>query len=642
MSKITFHYRWKWPLQSNVEQLWPYISDTDRFRAATGFPTVVYTEETDQGGVKHRIGHFRIYGVPIEWEEDPFEWIRHRDVINRQHFRKGPVSSLKAHIQLEPRSDGGTDLTYECWVTPGNLLGYPGVPIQVGLLYRWRFRRAFQQVDKFVQAQAQQPFITRHTPVSSIGRTRLRDLSNGLIEAGHNPTIVGNLIDHIRTAPDNELTRMRPYAFADKWRTDRYATLELFLQATKLGLLDLSWDMLCPECRGAKHKSHHLHEVSHDGYCPSCGIQYEVDFARSVEATFQVNPAIKAVVREEFCEGSPQNTPHILLQQVLAPGESRAIKLLLEPRRYRWRIPKLGARNTAPRTVNTPDDVSNGRIVVDVNTRTRTTWSTLTVTDDDLQIDAKEIGAGVVTFTLVNESKLPQIMIFEHTDWSDQASTAAEVTSLQSFRDLFSSEALRPGESISVERMALLFTDLKGSTAMYQTVGDAYAFRRVMDHFSILRDGVARNHGSLVKTIGDAIMAVFSDPVHAIAASTEILQSMETYNENNPETPLILKMGIHQGTCIAVTLNERLDYFGSVVNLAARLEGQSQGHDVVISQAMMTDPAVMDYLKHHDVNVKSFDANLKGFADSFTLHRLTVDTVSGQDTRPVARNVAAV
>jgi class 3 adenylate cyclase len=177
---------------------------------------------------------------------------------------------------------------------------------------------------------------------------------------------------------------------------------------------------------------------------------------------------------------------------------------------------------------------------------------------------------------------------------------------------------------------------------MYQTVGDAYAFRRVMDHFSILRDGVTRNHGSLVKTIGDAIMAVFSDPVHAITASVQILEAMENFNENNPETPLILKMGIHQGTCIAVTLNERLDYFGTVVNLAARLEGQSQGHDVVISQAMITDPAVMDYLKLHDVTVAQFEATLKGFSDSYALYRLTANPVSRMDTRPVTRNMAAV
>ena len=191
-------------------------------------------------------------------------------------------------------------------------------------------------------------------------------------------------------------------------------------------------------------------------------------------------------------------------------------------------------------------------------------------------------------------------------------------------RDLFSSEALRPGESISVERLTILFTDLKGSTSMYQTVGDAPAFRQVMDHFGILRDGVIRNQGALVKTIGDAIMAVFSDPAHAVQGAFDIMKRIQEYNLDHPASPLVLKMGIHQGACIAVTLNERLDYFGTVVNLASRLEGQSQGNDVVISEAIATDPAILELLNTGQFKMTPFTANLKGFADDYSLHRLTI------------------
>ncbi len=211
---------------------------------------------------------------------------------------------------------------------------------------------------------------------------------------------------------------------------------------------------------------------------------------------------------------------------------------------------------------------------------------------------------------------------------------------MQSFRDLFSSEALRPGESISVERLTVLFTDLKGSTILYQTVGDAPAFRRVMDHFSLLRDGVARHQGGLVKTIGDAIMAVFADPLHAVEAAMDILQRINEYNIENPDALIVLKMGIHQGACIAVTLNERLDYFGSVVNLAARLEGQSQGGDVVISSAVATDPAVEVYLKQPEVKVDSFNATLKGFTESFALRRLTLTGAAVKTEGKLVQGVA--
>jgi class 3 adenylate cyclase len=419
---------------------------------------------------------------------------------------------------------------------------------------------------------------------------------------------------------------MRPFSLADKWRTDRYKTLEMFLQATKFGLLDLSWDTLCPECRGAKHTSHSLHDVTHDSFCPACNISYEVDFARTIEATFQVNTAIKAVVRDEFCMGSPQNTPHILMQQNIAPGESRTIKMLIAPGHYRWRVPKFAARGSEiPRiTLNMTESADNGRVILEASTKTKNTETTLIMAESGLTSTNNVVGAGVATLTLTNTTNEAQFVMLEQTQWSDQATTAAEITSLQAFRDLFTGEVLRPGETINVERLAILFTDLKGSTALYTSVGDAPAFRRVMDHFSLLKEEVAKNHGALVKTIGDAIMAVFTDPVDAVKASLDILQRMETYNRENPDLPLILKMGIHQGTCIAVTLNERLDYFGTVVNLAARLEGQSLGHDVVVSNSIYTDPVVEDFITQAALQQEDFTTTIKGFSESFSLHRLTL------------------
>jgi adenylate cyclase len=619
---FTFHYCWRWSLRSDVASLWPFVSDTDRFRAVTGFPSAKFTEEPIPEGGSRRIGRFRMYGFPIVWEEQPFEWIRNREFQEAHDYQVGPLKSIRVSIRLEPRAGGGTDAIYEIWAKPGNILGYPGIPVQIGLLFRRRFGRAFRQIDHFIQARAPQPFQTPRTPVRAAGRNRLRELATSLSAAGHDPTLVSRLIEYLRSAPDDQLSRMRPFALADRWHTDRYATLELFLQATKLGLLDLSWDMLCPDCRGAKHRPRNLSELSQSGYCPSCNIHYEVDFARSVEATFQLNRSIKPIERHEFCIGSPQNTPHILLQQYLAPGATRSITMQLEQGSYRWRAPRLAARNHAARTINIIADPSSGRATFAATSKAQRQTGTITINDEGVEVYPDEVQADPVTITIRNSSSRPQVILLEQTTWSDQACTATEVTALQSFRDLFSSEALKPGESISVESLAILFTDLKGSTSLYRTVGDAPAFRRVMDHFDILRQGVATNHGALVKTIGDAIMAVFSDPAHAVAASLDILSGIRAYNADHPSQPLILKMGIHHGACIAVTLNERLDYFGSVVNLAARLESQSEGDDVILSEAVASDPAVKELLAKGGVRVEPFATSLKGFAESFSLRRV--------------------
>jgi class 3 adenylate cyclase len=233
---------------------------------------------------------------------------------------------------------------------------------------------------------------------------------------------------------------------------------------------------------------------------------------------------------------------------------------------------------------------------------------------------------------LENATAREQLFILERTEWSDDAATAAEVTAVQMFRDLFAREALRPGEQISVGTLTVLFTDLKNSTRLYREIGDATAFGRVMNHFDVLKQTIAEQDGALVKTIGDAVMAVFRRPANALRAMLEAQELLA--NPPDGMLPLTLKAGMHTGPCIAVTLNDRLDYFGSTVNLAARLEGQSTGGDVVISRAVYSDPEVRELLADCPAGLAAthFTIPLKGFDDEqFELWR-----VARTGTEPLA------
>jgi class 3 adenylate cyclase len=213
---------------------------------------------------------------------------------------------------------------------------------------------------------------------------------------------------------------------------------------------------------------------------------------------------------------------------------------------------------------------------------------------------------------LVNDSDHEQLFILERTAWNDQALSAAEVTALQVFRDLFANEALRPGEPISVGTLTVLFTDLRDSTRFYLEIGDAGAFGSVMDHLDVLRAAVEDEGGAVVKAMGDAIMAVFGRPLAAVRAAQRAQRELAT--PANGGRPFLLKAGIHSGPCIAVTQNERLDYFGSTVNLAARLVDLSSGADVVVSETVALDPEVADLLGR-DLRAEAIDATLKGFED---------------------------
>jgi class 3 adenylate cyclase len=215
----------------------------------------------------------------------------------------------------------------------------------------------------------------------------------------------------------------------------------------------------------------------------------------------------------------------------------------------------------------------------------------------------------------VNDAGFELAVLVEDRTWARDALTAPEAISLQAFRDLFAAATLRPGDEAGVSQVALLFSDLQGSTALYERVGDAQAYNMVRDHFALLA-GIVRDHdGAVVKTIGDAVMASFGDPAQAVQAALAMQAAIARHD-------LVLKLGVHVGPSVVVTLNDRLDYFGSTVNMAARLQGQSAGGDIVLSRAVAADPAVQSVLAGRTLRQESVE--LKGFAEPVGFVRLVL------------------
>ena len=161
---------------------------------------------------------------------------------------------------------------------------------------------------------------------------------------------------------------------------------------------------------------------------------------------------------------------------------------------------------------------------------------------------------------------------------------------MPAFRRLCPEQLLRPGDNAEIGWIAIMFTDLQGSTKLYGALGDATAYNLVRDHFAFLSDRVQRNHGVVVKTVGDAVMAAFSRPDDAVRAALAIQDDVASFNSaRSGSTPIVLKLGLHAGSCIAVTTGDVLDYFGETVNIAARLEHQCRGGEVIVSEALAKD-----------------------------------------------------
>jgi len=175
------------------------------------------------------------------------------------------------------------------------------------------------------------------------------------------------------------------------------------------------------------------------------------------------------------------------------------------------------------------------------------------------------------------------------------------------FRELFGDEALNESQNIGIKNITFLVSDLKGSTALYDAVGDVQGYYLVRRHFAALTRAVAGHSGAVVKTIGDEVMATFADPLDAVSAAIDISREVEEMNRSLSER-LCLKMGIHGGHCLLVTLNNRLDYFGQTVNIAYRLLRLARGGELCLSNDICENAQVTDLLDSFGVPTERVDA----------------------------------
>jgi class 3 adenylate cyclase len=605
-----YHKRWEFDLKSSPEKLWPFVADTNRFNRDTGVPEIEVDRTHKRFRNARRKLRLSLYGLPIEWEEQPFEWVKPSRFGVERIYNRGPLQRLRVLVQLSPKETGGTHLSYEVWSTPRNLPAAAVLPMQMNLVVGRRFSNAIHKYDEAAFRSIDEEIAVPDTSRSLFDRPRLASLQQKLLadlETAERPeqkrAIADRVIDFLEHADDIAVGRIRPYKLADDWNEPRRDVLEVFLRATRVGLLDFQWDLLCPMCRGPQESGQSLKDIHTSVHCEGCQIDFTVNFDRYVELTFRPNPAVRRVQLMSYCVGSPELTPHVVAQQLLPPGEKRVLNLPLETGSYRLRaleLPGSQALNVS----------AEGRDAAEV-----------VVSQNGWKLEPLLVSERFA-LTLQNETGAEQLLLLERMAWNDQATTAAEVTALQMFRDLFAAEALRPGEQISVGTLTVLFTDLRHSTQLYREIGDATAFGRVMNHFDVLKRSIAEHDGALVKTIGDAVMAVFRCAADGVVAMLEAQRVLAAPADGS--IPLKLKAGLHTGPCIAVTLNDRLDYFGSTVNLAARLEGLSSGSDVIISRSVYEDTQVRELLESKKLSAEEFDMSLKGFDDQrFELWRIS-------------------
>ncbi|MFI5362213.1 MAG: DUF5939 domain-containing protein [Elusimicrobiota bacterium] len=582
-------------LASPPAALWPLLSNTNRLNRSFGGPK---NDVVKRSGEFDRRVRARLAGWPVSWRESPFDFVTNQGYSNSREFDNGPILRFESRLRLTP--DGtGSRVRFEGTFTPRYALARGFV--------RWFAAKGLREMtDLLERADSSLVHAGKFPPlpltVTPADEAVLAARSERLAATASNPAAAARLVQHLREAPDDEVVRFRPFELADRWAMPRQDVLCASLHAVKAGLLDMNWEVLCPNCAGAPESHLKLGDLKGTSSCPGCGIVYGVGFDESIELRFTVHPSVRPAHAEFYCAGSPAHSPIAVAQQALPPGETRKIELDLPARSFRLR--GLGCRRWA-RLVPRED----GAAALEV--------------DFGSLKDGDELAFRPGRVSLTMKAPAPELARLESDAWREAGATAAYVTSLQEFRSLFSSEVLAPGIEIGVKRLALLFTDLKASTAMYERVGDAAAYAVVRDHFDYLTAIVAARRGAVVKTIGDAVMAVFSSPADALEAALDMQEKIAELDKKlDPRPPVVLKIGVHEGAAIAINTSGALDYFGTTANIAARVQGESAGGDIVVTDVLREDPSVRAVLARRTPSEEPFDSALKGLTGVHRLWRL--------------------
>jgi class 3 adenylate cyclase len=497
------------------------------------------------------------------------------------------------------------------------------------------------------------------------------------------PRVVSRLEHLVRTAADEDLFRINPLRWASDRGVDEYEAVDLFLHGAKAALFQMDWNVICPCCGKVMRSLRELHGLQAQNTCTVCFRRDKATLDDFVQVTFTVSPAVRRIryhdpqtlALEEYLfeylyEPSVRNVGFVTPQDAMRmfgrhqglfhPGEIVTVETDLEPgllscvdafsqqsfgllaqgdpdpetRRIKATLTETGF--DVPLSPMDPGEfdlgplsyagtfypIRPGRVAVEFEQRTAAEAALMVIyfpifgLPNGLTLpDGSTIGP-IETSTL-DPSMVPEV------GFESPRLTAKRLFATQTFHELFRAEVFQESEGFEVKDVSVLFTDLKGSTQLYQREGDLNAYALVRQHYGILSHCVTRQHGAVVKTIGDAIMATFEHPAEAVAAGLDMLRELPGMNQSSAHGELVLKVGIHHGAAISVTLNDQVDYFGQTVNIASRVQGSADGNQMLLTREMLSADGVRDLLEASGCRIDEAEVALRGIEERLAVYRVS-------------------
>ena len=453
------------------------------------------------------------------------------------------------------------------------------------------------------------------------------------------PAVADAIRELIEKGADHQLNRINVLDFSARSGLDEERVISGFLHASRLGLFDLTWNVLCPGCGGVLDAHSTLKSLRHDDYhCGLCACGYEASVDEQVEVAFTVSPRVRRIAAHDpntlplweyykqvfwssgvdFNEESfAELSNDVVLDALELPAGEKAVLSLQLPPQF---IIVFEPVTHSAQFIDVQGEPTKERQQLSMlyNKNPTPTGGTITMRPGPLRLALdNQAGVRVLPSVFIAAEALHHLI-----GKRKPFLTAKRMLTNQTFRDVFKADNLSIDQRLKITSLTFLFTDLKGSTALYERVGDLAAFDLVSAHFDALLDIISSEKGAVVKTIGDAVMATFIRPEHAIIAGLRMRAAMDALNTARGTQDLVVKIGIHEGPCLAVMLNERQDYFGQTVNIAARVQSLSTSQEIHITGPINDAPAVVAILRREAITPVQKQAALRGIADKIVVYEI--------------------
>ncbi|MDX1958470.1 MAG: DUF5939 domain-containing protein [Leptospiraceae bacterium] len=458
-----------------------------------------------------------------------------------------------------------------------------------------------------------------------------RDWSEGILDS---------LETIILTGDDYSLFRMNPYRFSSDYGYDSKEAIDLFLYAAKEGIFVMEWLLICIRCGDAANDFRKLDEVHNHYSCSLCRRDYETSLDNSVKVSFTIHPEIKQITYHK-----PENLEIRDFQyKYHFSKEGRLPKSEIYFNDFFQQMERFLSFIEPYQTIETTFDFENGYLagnnllddqnfLIEVSNELNPKPNHLVTIFDsnNVHVSNDKLSKGNYTLSIKNVTnhKIPVSIYQASPDFLtgyfelefDPFLTGKSLLNSKTYHEIFKGEDSIGASGLGIRNTTILFTDLKGSTSLYERIGDMNAFALVHQHFDEISKVISKYSGYLVKTIGDSIMSSFDNPLDAIKAAKEMMKEIDEFNSKQFQREIVLKIGIHSGACIAVTLNERLDYFGQNINIAARVQSQANGDEICVTDIIIDYSGVKEELT--SFNIQKEEVSLKGVKEKISINRIT-------------------